>query len=172
MGQPGVVPLPSKIANRGMYEWDKCLVLNLWSFSNIFCIFCNYVQTTFKWCILWCETSFLYQMIYKINQSLTLVLIKFDTDFKLLDSDTETVFQSIHPIEWHHLDAIEKPKYFLEFFVFVFILSAIYPCTTGLIALYGQSKCTTTVQLSNYWHFPNWKTEAEEWPFINVLEVL
>ena len=30
--------------------------------------------------------------------------------------------------------------------------------------------CTSTAQLSSYW--PNWETEAQGWPFINILEVL
>ena len=33
--------------------------------------------------------------------------------------------------------------------VFVFILRAISPCTTGLKTLYDPSDCTSTVQLSN-----------------------
>ena len=27
-------------------------------------------------------------------------------------------------------------------------------------------------QLTSNWHSPNWKMEAQGWPFINVLEVL
>ena len=27
-------------------------------------------------------------------------------------------------------------------------------------------------QLTSNWHSPNWKIEAQGWPFINVLEVL
>ena len=36
------------------------------------------------------------------------------------------------------------------FIVFVFILNAISPCTTGLKVLFDPSDCTSTVQLSNY----------------------
>ena len=38
------------------------------------------------------------------------------------------------------------------------ILSTISPCTTGLKAYLTHLNCTSTAQLSNYWHFPNWKT--------------
>ena len=51
----------------------------------------------------------------------------------------------------------------------VFILCTISPC--GLKSQCGPSDYTSTAQLSSYWRSPNWKTEAQGWPFINVLEV-
>ena len=54
---------------------------------------------------------------------------------------------------------------------FVFILSTISPGTTGLQAQYDPSNCPSTVQLWNDWHSSNWKTEAQGWSFIHVLEV-
>ena len=50
----------------------------------------------------------------------------------------------------------------------VFILSAISHCTTCRPYLTPQVQ----PKLSTDWHSPNWKTEAQGWPFIIILEVL
>ena len=60
--------------------------------------------------------------------------------------DSNTICSLYSAKNWH----LHQHEASIHCIVFVFILRAISPCTTGLKALYDPFDCTSTVQLSIY----------------------
>ena len=66
-----------------------------------------------------------------------------------------------------------------KFLLNIIIIIVMYLYSAQYLHILQDSKCYLTYptvqvqpQLKSNWHSPNWKIEAQGWPFINVLEVL
>ena len=63
--------------------------------------------------------------------------------------------------------------YFIIIIIIVYLYSAQYLHILQDPERYlTHSTVLSTAQLSSYWHSPNWKTEAQGWPLLNVPEGL
>ena len=71
----------------------------------------------------------------------------------------------------------KKRNEFIQWFYIIIIIMHLYSAQYLHILQDSKRYLTNPTvqvqpQLTSDWHSPNWKTEAQGWPFMNVLEVL